>query len=67
MNALSNPLFALRAQRGGLHQKRYLIARTRGAGQARSLQDGISNAATECVIKRLPSIGDTPSHDGRRD
>jgi hypothetical protein len=61
MTALSSPSFALRPQRDGLRQKQFSLSRPRAAARAASAVDAGHNAALDCVFKRLPAIGDTPS------
>ena len=48
----------MRPQRGGLRQKQFSLSRPRAAAHA---LDAAFGAATDCVFKRFPAIGDTPS------
>ncbi|RZL60812.1 MAG: hypothetical protein EOP81_19455 [Variovorax sp.] len=61
MNALSSPSFALRRQRDGLRQKQFSLSRPRGLGHSPMSADMATGIAPECVVKRLPAIGDTPA------
>jgi len=61
MTAHTSPSFALRPQRDGLRQKQFSLSRPRAAGQSLVNLDHASGAASDCVFKRFPAIGDTPS------
>ena len=61
MTALSCPSFALRPQRDGLRQKQFSLSRPRAAGHGLPAIDAGHGAATDCVFKRFPAIGDIPS------
>lgn len=61
MTALTSPSFALRQQRDGLRQKQFSSSRPRAAGHSLAALASAGGAATDCVFKRLPAIGDTPS------
>jgi hypothetical protein len=66
MTAFSSPVFALRPQRDGLRHKQFSLSRPRAASQVLGALDTASRAAPDCVFKRLPAIGDTPSNDKQR-
>jgi hypothetical protein len=59
MTAQTSPSFALRPQRDGLRQKQFSLSRPRAAGQSVGAFDASHGAASDCVVKRLPAIGDT--------
>jgi hypothetical protein len=61
MTAHTSPSFALRPQRDGLRQKQFSLSRPRVAGHSLANLDRASGAAPDCVFKRFPAIGDTPS------
>jgi hypothetical protein len=63
MNALATPSFAHRPQRGSLRQAPFSLSRPRAAGHALATSSGI---APDCVFKRFPAIGDTPSAQKQR-
>ena len=60
MTTLFSPSFALRPQRDGLRQKQFSSSRPRAAGHSLTALSGVGGAATDCVFKRLPAIGDPP-------
>ena len=66
MTALTSPSFAMRPQRDGLRQKQFSLSRPRAAGQALAALSGAAGIAADCVFKRFPAIGDTPSLDKQR-
>jgi hypothetical protein len=66
MTAYSNPSFALRPQRDGLRQKQFFSSRPRAAGHSLAALDAFSSIAPDCVFKRFPAIGDTPSAQKQR-
>jgi hypothetical protein len=66
MTALTSPSFALRPQRDGLRQKQFSLSRSRAAGHPPAGLASAGGAAPDCVFKRLPAIGDTPSVDKQR-
>jgi hypothetical protein len=61
MTVLSSPSFTLRPQRDGLRQKQVFLSRPRAVSQLAAGFDGLGGAAPDCVFKRFPAIGDTPS------
>jgi hypothetical protein len=61
MTALTSPSFAARPQRDGLRQKQFSLSRPRAASQVIATVDAGHGAAPDCVFKRFPAIGDTPS------
>jgi len=61
MTVHSSPSFALRPQRDNLRLKQVSLSRSRMASHAAAGFDGVGGAATDCVFKRFPAIGDTPS------
>ncbi|MCR6478050.1 hypothetical protein NU688_17945 [Variovorax sp. ZS18.2.2] len=66
MTALTSPSFALRPQRDGLRQKQFSLSRPRAAGHSLAALASAGGAEPDCVIKRFPAIGDTPSLDKQR-
>jgi hypothetical protein len=66
MTAHSSPSFALRPQRDGLRQKQFSLSRPRAAGHSLAALEASSGIAPDCVFKRHPAIGDTPSVDKQR-
>jgi hypothetical protein len=66
MTALNSPSFALRPQRDGLRQKQFSLSRTRAAGHSAAALANAGGAAPDCVFKRFPAIGDTPSVQKQR-
>jgi hypothetical protein len=66
MTAHSSPSFALRPQRDGLRQKQFSLSRPRAAGHSLAALEASSGIAPDCVFKRNPAIGDTPSVDKQR-
>ena len=66
MTALTSPSFALRPQRDGLRQKQFSLSRPRAAGHSLAALEASSGIAPDCVFKRFPAIGDTPSFDKQR-
>jgi hypothetical protein len=63
MTAHSSPSIALRQQRNGVRQKQLSLSRPRAAGHSLAALASAGGAALDCVFKRLPAIGDTPSLD----
>jgi hypothetical protein len=61
MTALHSPSFALRPQRDGLRQKQFSPVRPRAVGHSPAALAGAGGAEPDCVVKRFPAIGDTPS------
>ena len=61
MTASSSPTFALRPQRDGLRSTQAVLSRPRAASALAAGSDGLGGAAPDCVFKRFPAIGDTPS------
>ncbi|RST54496.1 hypothetical protein [Variovorax sp. MHTC-1] len=66
MTALNSPSFALRPQRDGLRQKQFSLSRPRAAGHSAGALANAGGAAPDCVFKRFPAIGDTPSVQKQR-
>jgi hypothetical protein len=66
MTALNSPSFALRPQRDGLRQKQFSLSRPRAAGHSAAALANAAGAAPDCVFKRFPAIGDTPSVQKQR-
>jgi hypothetical protein len=66
MTAHTSPSFAMRPHRDGLRQKQFFLSRPRASGHSLSALDAASAAAPECVFKRFPAIGDTPSLHNQR-
>ncbi|AGU48137.1 hypothetical protein VAPA_1c10180 [Variovorax paradoxus B4] len=66
MTALTSPSFALRQQRDGLRQKQFSPVRPRAAGHSLAALASAGGAEPDCVVKRFPAIGDTPSLDKQR-
>jgi hypothetical protein len=62
MTASHSPSFALRPQRDGLRQKQFSLSRPRASGVSLGGIDTAGGTAADCVFKRFPAIGDTPSH-----
>jgi hypothetical protein len=61
MTALTSPSFAARPQRDGLRPKQFSLSRPRAASHAIATVENDHGAAPDCVFKRFPAIGDTPS------
>jgi len=66
MTAHNSPSFALRPQRDGLRQKQFSLSRPRAAGHSAAALANAGGAAPDCVFKRFPAIGDTPSVQKQR-
>jgi hypothetical protein len=61
MTFLSSPSLARRPQRGGLRQTQFSHSRARVAGHGLVTRDTAAGITPDCVFKRFPAIGDTPS------
>jgi hypothetical protein len=61
MTTFSSPSFVRRPQRGDLRQKPFSFSRPRAAGHSLATLEASSGIAPDCVFKRFPAIGDTPS------
>jgi hypothetical protein len=66
MTALTSTSFALRPQRDGLRQKQFSLSRPRAAGHSLPALASAGGAASDCVFKRFPAIGDTPTVQKQR-
>jgi len=56
----------MRPQRDGLRQKQFSLSRPRAAGHSLAALEASSGIAPDCVFKRFPAIGDTPSVQKQR-
>jgi hypothetical protein len=61
MNAHSSPSFAMRPQRDGQRSKPALLSKSRMPGHFGSGLETSGTPVLDCVTKRFPAIGDTPS------
>jgi hypothetical protein len=66
MTALISTSFALRSARGARRQKQVSLSRPHAASHSLMALDAASGAFPECVFKRFPAIGDTPSLNKQR-
>ncbi len=56
----------MRAGRGAKRQKQVSLSRPHAASHSLMALDAASGAFPECVFKRFPAIGDTPSLNKQR-
>jgi hypothetical protein len=61
MTAHFSPSSAMRPQRDGLRSRQVLLSKPRTAGHSGAGFEAAGSAALDCVTKRFPAIGDTPS------
>ena len=61
MNAHLSPSITLRRQHTGLRQKQLASGRPRAGAHIAQSAEGSHGAGSDCVFKRFPAIGDTPT------